>query len=78
MFDDTKSVESIESLDSKASTDRVPTSPSSDREQLQLVSRRLRQTKRMLLLKSVATPTESIDQLRDIFLKISLDESNEF
>jgi hypothetical protein len=80
MFDDSKSVESLESVDSKTSVENSATTYSStDRERLQMISRKLRQAKRKLLLESVATPTDSVDQLRAIFLtvKISLDSSNE-
>jgi hypothetical protein len=81
MFYDSNSVKSLESIDSKTSVENSATTYSStDRERLQMVSRKLRQAKRKLLLQSVATPTDSVDQLRDVFLtvKISLDSSNEF
>lgn len=44
-----------------------------ERDSLRAMSRKLRQAKRKLLLKCVETPTDPVDKLRDILLKISID-----
>ena len=69
--DDLKSVDSFDSMDTfKYSV--------AERDSLRLMTRRLRQAKRKLLLKCVETPEDPVDKLRDILLKISVDASDEF
>ena len=70
--DDLKSIDSFDLIEKmKYSSEELKS--------LRLMSRRLRQTKRKLLLKCVETPVEPVDKLRDILLKISVDSpSDEF
>ena len=69
--DDLKSVDSFDSMDMQKYS-------VAERDSLRLMTRRLRQAKRKLLLKCVETPEDPVDKLRDILLKISVDASDEF
>mmetsp|Transcript_22266 Transcript_22266/g.42277 ORF Transcript_22266/g.42277 Transcript_22266/m.42277 type:complete len:122 (+) Transcript_22266:180-545(+) len=64
--EDLKSVGSFDSFESAKYS-------CSERDSLRAMSRTLRQAKRKLLLKCVETPTDPVDKLRDILLKISID-----
>ena len=74
-MDDLKSVDSFDSMDNN---NNLKYFSSQERDSLRLMSRRLRQAKRKLLLKCVETPVDPVDKLRDILLKISVDASDEF
>ena len=58
-----------------ASPSSVDKYSEAERLELQEMTRKLRQAKRRLFLKSAARPTDSVTQLRQILLQISFDES---
>ena len=65
--------ESVDSFDSFESAKYS----CAERDSLRAMSRKLRQAKRKLLLKCVETPTDPVDKLRDILLKISIDSASD-
>lgn len=67
---DSKSFSSVDSIDQMKYS-------SEEQDQSKMMIRKLRQTKRKLLLKSVVMPVEPVDQLRGILLKLSMDSSDE-
>lgn len=71
--DDLKSVDSFDSMDTTTTTKYSV----AERDSLRLMSRRLRQAKRKLLLKCVETPEAPVDKLRDLLLKLSVDASDD-
>jgi len=66
----TEDLKSVGSFDSFESGGKYSCA---ERDSLRGMSRKLRQAKRKLLLKCVENPTDPVDKLRDILLKISID-----
>lgn len=73
MFESDYSSKSFDSIDS---IEKVKYS-AQERDELKMMTRKLRQAKRKLFLKSVAAPVEPVDKLRDILLKLSVDSSSD-
>ena len=65
-------------LEGEAAPSTPPLSPSFDKSsdsELQDIARRLRRTKRSLLLKSVEPPASPVDQFRNMVLKLSSEDA---
>ena len=67
--DDSTSLNSLDSFESNIHNNKYS---SSERDELKMMARKLRQAKRKLLLKAVETPVQPVESLRDLLLKISI------
>ena len=77
MFLDDDKSDDLKSVDSFDSIEKMKYS-AAERDSLRLMSWKLRQAKRKLLLKCVEAPADPVDKLRDMLLKLSVDSSDEF
>lgn len=76
MFEDTNAMTKSPSASPTVSANTSSSSLEEDNSDLQDLARRLRRTKRSLLLKSTETPTSPVDQFRSIIMTLSSSSSS--